>query len=371
MDEPIRILNLFTVMDRGGAESMVMNYYRHIDRSKVQFDFMVHRTEHGAYDDEIESLGGKIFRMSAFSPKNYLRYMRELKAFFIAHPEYRIIHSHMSESGFFAFREAEKRQVPVRICHAHNAPKGFDWKLPFRLYFRKKIKPLTTDMFMCGQASGNWLFGAENASRFVFMPNAVDGKKLEFSAEIRAEVRRKYGVESKKVIGHVGRFHPQKNHPFILEVFKAFLEIEPKAVLWLVGDGNDKLAIQALAQEKGIADNVIFWGSRSDVTNLLQGMDAMLFPSLYEGLSMTLVEAQAAGLSCLISSCIPPECAITDLVTPLSLERPVEEWAQCLQELSNQPRRMMSEEIKKTGFDIETNAKWLEEFYLAKWKENQ
>ena len=151
---PYRVLNMFTIMDRGGAETMVMNYYRHIDRTKVKFDFLVHREQRGAYDDEIEALGGRIYRMCPIYPQNFARYERDIRVFFQEHPEYKIVHSHMSELGYFAFREATEQDIPVRICHAHNAPHGFDMKMIMRTYFKKRMMPYLTHLFMCGLESG-------------------------------------------------------------------------------------------------------------------------------------------------------------------------------------------------------------------------
>ena len=155
--EPVRVLNLFTIMNRGGAETMVMNYYRNIDRSKVQYDFMVHRQERGAYDDEIEALGGRIYRMPPIRHWTAGEYRKTVRAFYAEHPEYRVIHSHMSELGYYDFREAEKAGVPLRICHAHNRPYGIDLKSPVRWYYKAMMRPHITDLFICGKESGDWL----------------------------------------------------------------------------------------------------------------------------------------------------------------------------------------------------------------------
>ncbi len=357
-------------MDRGGAETLVMNYYRHIDRSKVQFDFLVHRPQRGAYDDEIEALGGRIFRMPPLKISNLSQYRKELRAFFEEHPEYRIIHAHMSELGFFAFGEAKRSGVPVRICHAHNAPKGFDLKLPFRLLLKHLIRPYITDMFMCGQASGEWLFGKKNANRFIQMNNAIDSTQFSFSEEKRNEIRESLHVGEKMIVGHVGRFHPQKNHFFILDVFAKLLQKEPEAELWLIGTGENKEEVEKRAEQLELSNKVRFWGTRSDVSDLMQAMDVFLFPSLYEGLSVSLVEAQAAGLPCLISDCIPCECRLTDLAIPFSLDSGAEDWADKLCDLRNHERISVKKDIIAAGFDIEKNAMWLQNYYLKRWKES-
>lgn len=368
--QPIRVLNMFTVMDRGGAETMVMNYYRHIDRTKVQFDFLVHREQRGAYDDEIERMGGRIYRMCPVYPQNFSRYKRDLRTFFRAHPEYKIIHSHMSELGYFAFREAERQGVPVRICHAHNAPHGFDVKMIMRTYFKKRMMPYLTHLFMCGEESGKWLYGEKNKSRFIMLNNAIDAALYSFDASKREKMRQQLGLTDELVIGHVGRFNPQKNHPFLLDVFAALLKKEPSAVLLLVGGGADLPRIQAKAQELGITERVRFLGVRSDVADLMQAMDVFVFPSLYEGLGIALVEAQAAGLPCVVSDTIPHEAYLTDLVDSEKLSAPEEKWAEKILALRAVPRTDRRAEIAAYGFDISTEAIKLQEFYLKAYEQN-
>lgn len=368
--QPIRVLNMFTIMDRGGAETMVMNYYRHIDRTKVQFDFLVHREQRGAYDDEIERMGGRIYRMCPVYPQNFSRYKRDLRTFFRAHPEYKIIHSHMSELGYFAFREAERQGVPVRICHAHNAPHGFDAKMIMRTYFKKRMMPYLTHLFMCGEESGKWLYGEKNKSRFIMLNNAIDAAVYSFDASKRQEMRRQLDLTDELVIGHVGRFNPQKNHPFLLNIFAALLKKEPNAVLLLVGGGADMPKIQAKAQEFGIAERVRFLGVRSDVADLMQAMDVFVFPSLYEGLGIALVEAQAAGLPCVVSDTIPHEAYLTDLVDSEKLSAPEEKWAEKILAKQAIPRTDRREEIAAHGFDITTEAVKLQEFYLDAYEQN-
>lgn len=363
--QPIRVLNMFTIMDRGGAETMVMNYYRHIDRTRVQFDFLVHREQRGAYDDEIERMGGRIYRMCPVYPQNFSRYKRDLRTFFRTHPEYKIIHSHMSELGYFAFREAERQGVPVRICHAHNAPHGFDAKMIIRTYFKKRMMPYLTHLFMCGEESGKWLYGEKNKSRFIMLNNAIDAAVYSFDASKREEMRRQLGLTGELVIGHVGRFNPQKNHAFLLDIFAALLKKELNAALLLVGGGADMPKIQAKVQELGIAEHVRFLGVRSDVADLMQAMDVFVFPSLYEGLPVTMVEAQASGLPCIISDKVPPECILTDgLVNIMPLSASPEAWAEKILAMRAVPRTDRHEKIAAHGFDISTEAVKLQEFYI-------
>lgn len=366
MVEPIRILNLFTIMNRGGAETMVMNYYRNIDRSKVQFDFMVHRQERGAYDADIEALGGKIFRMPPIRPWSAGSYRKAVRKFYQDHPEYKVIHAHMSELGYYDFLEAEKAGVPVRICHAHNRPYGIDLKSPIRWYYKTRMIPHITHMFMCGQESGDWLFGKKNSNQFIQMNNAIDVQSYAFHESRRKQVRSCLGLKDELVVGHVGRFDYQKNHTFILDIFEQVHNRQPNSRLMLVGNDSGKIAedIHRKVKDMGLSDAVIFLGVRPDVADLMQSMDVFLFPSLFEGLSVASVEAQAAGLPTLISDSVPIECKKTDLVEFLPLSASAEIWADKLLEMVSYPRENTYEQIKAAGFDIAENAKKLQQFYL-------
>lgn len=379
MAEPIRILNLFTILDRGGAETMVMNYYRHIDKTKVQFDFLVHRPERGAYEDEIESLGGKVYRMRPIRPGSFHKYEKELDIFFKEHPEYKIIHSHCSELGYYAFKVGKKNNVPVRICHAHSAPTlknaSFISKLKniFRIYFKNSIRPLTTDMFVCSTVAGDWLFGEQNQSRFVMVNNAIDSQKYIPNDNIRTNIRQQYSLHDKFVIGHVGRFVTAKNHTFMIDAFNEVKKKNDSALLMLIGSYDSALgrAMQKKAEDLGIQDSVLFVGEVPNVNEVLQGFDVFFFPSLFEGLPVSVVEAQAAGLQCVISDTITKQCIVTNNVEALSLEEPLSVWADTLLKYSKGYQHMdTSQAIINSHFDIAENAKWLQEFYIDEYKNN-
>ena len=366
MQKPIRILNLFTIMNRGGAETMVMNYYRNIDRTKVQFDFMVHREERGAYDDEIEELGGKIYRMPAIRPWSANSYRKEIRRFYEEHKEYRVIHSHMSELGYYDFSEAERAGVPARICHAHNRPYGIDLKSPVRWYYKTRMMPHITNMFMCGEESGEWLFGKKNKEKFIQLNNAIDAEEYTYNCTKRQAMRQNLGIsENQIVVGHVGRFDPQKNHKFIIDIFAEVQKQDKNAVLLLVGDDKSAIGkeIHQKVEQLGL-QNVIFTGVRSDVSDLMQAMDVFLFPSLFEGLSVASVEAQAAGLPVLISDGVPIECKKTNLVRQINLKSGATVWADAVMSAAKIQRKNTFEEIKNAGFDIKENALRLQDFYI-------
>lgn len=360
----IRVLQVVTHMNRGGLETMLMNYYRQIDRSRVQFDFLVHRAERADYDDEIESLGGKVYRLPRLVPWSKA-YLAALDGFFAAHPEYRVVHVHQDCLSSVILKAAKKAGVPVRIAHSHNANQDRNLKYPIKLFYRRKIPYYATDLFACGQDAGQWMFrGAD----FLILNNAIDAAAYRYDADTRARMRMELGIDEEAfVLGHVGRFSPQKNHAYLLDIFAVLHEKCPDAKLLLVGDGELRGEIESKVQALGLTKDVIMTGVRSDVAALLQAMDVFVFPSLYEGLPVTMVEAQAAGLPCFISDRVPVECKMTEAVQQIPLSDSPEMWADKIL-ASNLVRRDTYRDIVAAGFDIAENAGWLQEYYEEQWK---
>ena len=364
---PIRVLQVVTHMERGGLESMLMNYYKHVDRERVQFDFLVHRQERAAFDDEIESLGGRIYRLPRLVPWSK-SYLSALNRFFEEHPEYKVVHVHQDCLSSVILKVAAQHNVPVRIAHSHNANQDRNLKYPIKLWYRRSIPQYATNLFACGKDAGDWMF---SGAPYQIINNAIDVAAYSYDPEKRIEMRQKLGLENELIVGHVGRFNPQKNHPLLLDIFAALLKKEPNAVLLLAGGGEDMPKIQAKAQALGVAERVRFLGVRSDVADLMQAMDVFVFPSLYEGLPVTMVEAQAAGLPCIISDKVPPECILTEgLVDVLPLSAEPEIWAAKILEKKNLPRTDRRAEIAAHGFDITTEAVKLQEFYLKAYEQN-
>ena len=361
--EPVRVLNLFTIMDRGGAETMVMNYYRNIDRTKVQFDFLVHRKSEGAYDDEIRKLGGRVYYFPRLT--EVVRYNKELNNLFETHKEYKIVHSHMSELGFNAVMRAKHNDVPVRINHAHSKPRFIDAKLLVKNVMKRAMKPLCTHLFSCSKEAAEWLYG-KNERNIIFLKNAINTKTFTYDYDRKIEIRKKLGIpENVTVYGHIGRFTKEKNQAFIKLIFEKIKEIDKDAVLLLVGDGPLRSKIESEVAGTELGKSILFLGVREDIPELMQCMDLMIFPSLYEGLPLTLVEAQCSGLRCLISDQISEEAIlIPELITRMSLKMAAEEWAAMANEISKYERHSYCKEIAEAGFDIQKNAEWLEGFYL-------
>ena len=356
---PIRILHIVTYMGRGGLETMLMNYYRAINRNRIQFDFLTHRDFRADYDDEIEALGGRIYRLPNLNPFSR-GYLGALDRFFAEHPEYRIVHSHLDCMSAIPLKAAKKHGVPVRIAHAHNSNQSRDAKYLLKLFYKRMIARNATQLFACSEEAGKWMFG-DTICRV--LNNAIDAGKYAFDAGVRSTVRRKLGLPADAlVVGHVGRFDSQKNHRFLVEIFE---KMTVDAWLLLVGDGVLRPDVEQQAATLGIRDRIIFTGVRTDVDRLLQAMDVFLMPSLFEGLPVSIVEAQAAGLPCLISDKVPIECKKTDLITQLPLDASPAEWAEAVLAAAKQPRTDTLMQIREAGFDIRANAEWLQNYYLS------
>lgn len=359
----VRILHVVTYMGRGGLETMLMNYYRNIDRDKIQFDFLTHRCFEADYDKEIEALGGKIYHLPNLNPFSH-KYLKALDHFFKEHPEYKIIHSHLDCMAGIPLKYAKKNGVPVRIAHAHNSNQTKDKKYFLKLLFKRNIPEYATNLFACSENAGKWMF---NGNKFSVLNNAIDAKRYAYNEKARINIRTEFGIlDDTFVIGHVGRFFEQKNHRFLVEIFAQIHQRNPSSVLMLVGDGELRDQVEEQIQRKGLSESVIFTGVQADVSRFYQAMDVFVFPSLYEGLGIVAVEAQSSGLPCVISDGVPNECIVTtNLVTQKKLSDSAEEWASHILERCSLPREDHSLEVTASGYDIGETSRWLEEFYLT------
>jgi glycosyltransferase involved in cell wall biosynthesis len=368
VNNPVRVLQIFTVLNRGGAETMIMNYYRHIDRTRVQFDFAVHRQERGAYEDEIEALGGKIYRFLPFHPKNFRAYRKQISRFFDEHPEYRIVHGHVSEFGYFFYKEAGKHNVPCIIYHSHIANMNIDMKIPFHLLFRVISRKYATDYFACGKAAARWLFGEKSDKSVYIQKNAIEPALFLYNKDVASKMKKQMNLENKFVICHIGRFAPQKNHSFLIDIFNEVYKRNSSAVLLLIGDGDLRDSIEEKVDSLNLKMAVLFLGIRKDIPNLLQLSDLFLFPSNFEGLSVVTIEAQAAGLKCILSDSVSSETAIiSDLVEFVSLKKGADYWAnEILKYADGYNRKDTLADIRNAGYDVSDAVKWLEQFYLEK-----
>lgn len=308
MTNPIRVAQIVGKMNGGGVEAVVMNYYRHIDRSKVQFDFLVDLDSTLIPREEIESLGGRVFEIPPY--QHVVEYQRELQRLF-KQEGWKIVHSNINALSVFPLRAAKKAGVPVRIAHSHSTSgKGEYAKNALKAVLKTQSNRYPTHRFACSKFAGEWLFG--KAAHFEVVYNAIDLDRFCFNAEARAQARADLGlVGNQFAIGHVGRFTAQKNHAFLIDVFAEVAKRRDDAVLLLVGTGEAGASVKALVDERGLTDRVKFLGQRSDVNRLYQAFDAFVLPSLYEGLGLVGVEAQVAGLPCLFSDAITREVDVT------------------------------------------------------------
>lgn len=364
--EPVRILQVVTKMDRAGLETMLMNYYRNIDRNRVQFDFLVHRDEKGDYDDEILAMGGKIYHTYPIHPRYLVLYFTRLNFFFAEHPEYKIVHSHVDSLSAFPLCAAKKAGVPIRIAHSHSTDFDRDFKLPLRYLSKRMLHSTANRYWGCSKPAVQFMFGNKvySSGHYMIFKNAIDSKRFSFSKEIRDRMREELGIKGRLAIGHVGRFDYAKNHDFLIDVFYETYKQNSNAVLLLIGDGGQKTRIQEKVDALSLEESVKFLGSRSDVPFLLQALDLFLLPSRYEGLPLVLVEAQAAGLPCMISDVVTSEVEITSgLVSYVPLCSGAESWAQkILTAVANGLERHDTfKEIQESGYDIVVAAKEYEE----------
>lgn len=357
----IRILHVVNSMNIGGAETMIMNLYRKIDRTKVQFDFMVHSNEKAAYDDEILALGGRIFRIPRCRGINIVDYVRQWSKFFSMHNEISIVHGHMGSSAAIYLYIANRRGRHT-IAHSHSTNAG-NTLFYIISYPTRYIAQL---LFACSKKAGESRYGQKKwkEKNGIILKNGIDADKFTFRAEIRQKYRDEYNINGKFVIGHVGRFNTPKNHEYIIDIFYELQKIKPKSVLMLIGIGNLQEKIRNKVRSLNIEDKVIFMGLRKDVPDCMMAMDVFLFPSRYEGLPVTVIEAQAVGLQCYISDTITKEVIISDRVTCGNIHDNPHIWAKKLAHMQSENRETANESIFKNGYDVKKNAEWLSDFYI-------
>jgi glycosyltransferase involved in cell wall biosynthesis len=362
---PLRVLHVVVNMNRGGAETLLMNLYRNIDRSKIQFDFLT--CKEGVFDKEILKLGGKVYRIPYITEVGHSKYLKALTGFFMKYSHYQIVHSHMDKMSGFVLRSAKKADVPVRIAHSHSTrSEGGTAARIYKWYAGKKISKNATDFFSCSKEAAEWLFGSK-ADRAIFLKNGIDLEQFIFSLKIREAIRSELKIkEDQFIVGHVGRFSMPKNHTYLLEVFKDFLSYRKEAILLLVGDGPLLPEIKRKAEEMELSKNVMFLGSRSNVEQLLQAFDIFLFPSVFEGFPVSVMEAQASGLPCLISDSITKEIDMEiGLVRSISLNNK-KLWIEKMQEVKNNHfnrNSNLNSLIAKNGYDIKNASDYLQKFY--------
>lgn len=324
---PLRVLQVLNHMDYGGIEAVVMNYYRFIDKSKVQFDFAVSEDSSLPQREEIESLGGRIYLLPRLS--HIGKYIVSLRSVILEN-RYEIVHCHMNTLSVFPLFAAFLSGTRVRICHNHTtAHPGEGMRTVAKYLTRPFGKWFATDYFACGEYAGRWMFGERcfRKNRVYIMKNAVDVDKFRFDPEVRKRVRKELGLKDKFVIGHIGRFVYPKNHFFLLDVFYEIYQKKKDAVLLLIGDGELERKIHEKVKRLEISDAVIFYGSCTDTSGLYQAMDLFCLPSFYEGVPVVAIEAQASGLPVFLSDKVSEEVKVLESCETVSLRLPSGVWA--------------------------------------------
>lgn len=367
---PIRILHELAKLDAGGVEALIMNVYRNLDREKIQFDFLVHRQD-GFYEDEVIALGGRIYRCAPFHPLKHRRYLSSMNTFFRDHPEYKILHAH-SDLNLWPLRIAQQNEVPVRIAHCHNVRTNVNLKLFFMYYQKLWLKRCATHRFACSMAAARWAYNRGVRPEEVrIIRNAIQIGQFTPEQAVRDEYRKMLNLEGRLAVGHVGRFVPQKNQMFLIDMLDRLRDVRPDAVLVLVGDGPLVEQVKADIAKRGLEDHVRLLGVRRDVSRIMTALDVFAFPSIFEGLGIAVIEAQAAGLPVICSDQVPQDTRLTELVRYLSLHQPAGVWADAVCQAAVQkqtlPIARVHGAIRAAGYEISHLTEELQDFYLEQW----
>lgn len=358
----VRVLNVMDTLDVGGLETTVMHHYRQINRELVQFDFLLSAPGPTYYEEEAIALGANIYRRPRRA-QNILKCQRGLYSLLRQNPNIKVVHIH-GESPILGLDALTARLagVKVRMVHSRSAQPQ---KANKQALLRPMLRRCATHWLACSTQAGVSLFGgkAPQSPKFLLLPNARPLQPYLYNQSVRATLRQNMGADTKLVLLTVGRLHPVKNQAFLLDVLAALQNIP--AVLWIAGEGEEREPLENAVRAKGLQNKVRFLGRRNDVPALLQAADVFLLPSLLEGMPGAVVEAQTAGLPCLVSDTVTPECKLTSLVSFLPIDAGAEPWAKQISQLAKQlPGRNLGGEVLTSGYDIEVAAKNLQDIYL-------
>ena len=362
---PIRILQYIGSLNVGGSQTMIMEIYRKIDKSKIQFDFIIDHDNELFFSEEIINMGGKIYTLKNINEVNFFEFKKQWQNFFISHKEYKIIHCHVRSVASIVLKIAKKNGVKT-ICHSHSTSNGRGIKSIIKRIFQKNICKNADFLFACSEDSGKWLYGDYwdlKKKNCFLVNNAIDSSKYSFDCQIRKEIIEKYNFDNKIIIGQVGRLIDLKNHLFSLEIIKKLVEYNNRYILLIIGDGPNRELINDKIIEYKLEKNVFLLGNKNNVNEFMQAMDIFIMPSKYEGLPLALVEAQASSLPCIVSKNITAGFLIDELIYKLSLEN-IDEWVDVITSISNVKRINRKKRIIESGFDIKENVILLENFYI-------
>lgn len=364
---PIIVAQIMGKWLGNGVESVIMNYYRHLDHSKVQFDFICDEDSTRIPYDEIKKLGGRVFLVPKY--QNLQKYLKALEKLFKEN-QYRIVHSNINTLSVFPLYAAKKAGVPIRIAHSHSTSNPKEWK---RNLIKNILRPFSkryaTDYFACSEVAGRYLFGNKTFDRgeVKIIHNAIDIEKFKFDEVARKKLRKELGIKDNTVvIGHIGRFVQQKNHTFLVDVFKEYHKKNPDSKLLLVGSGPLEDEIKKKVERLSLKDSVLFLGQRDDINKLYSVMDVFCLPSLYEGLGIVGVEAQTTGLPCVFSDEIPDDIKIIDSIKFIKLTDKLKIWSDEVAKIVNSKRPSTKSDKFAKDYNIEKAVTSLEVEYFSK-----
>ena len=370
MKEPRRVLHVFNWFNQGGVENFVMNVYRNIDKNRIQFDFALTSGRKGYFDEEAEKLGAHIYHYDNDS-NTLINHYKNLTRIIKEHGPYAAVHSHVYFFSGYILWIARKCGVPIRIAHSHDTQKGKKVTLIRMAYehlMRYMIKANTTNCLCCSDAAGRYVF--TEAMNYQVLYNGIDAQRFTFDTSMRQVYREKLGVENKKVILNVGRFADQKNHIFIVNIFKELSKLRDDTVLVLIGTGPLKHDIEHYLKQLGLYEKVYFRSNIMDTENYYRAADIFILPSKYEGMSIVSIESQATGLYSLLSTKITREVGITDIIEYLDIDEP-QKWANKINDILTRDydRSRYNKLIAGTQFDIKRTVSDLEKIYLRQISE--
>lgn len=362
--KPIRVLQSLASLNRGGAESVVMEWLRNLDQERVQFDFVVPESEAPFdFEDEVRGLGARIFRVPRFALASLIPYVLAWYRLLRKHPEWKIIHAHNTTPAVI-FLSLARLKGRIAVAHCHNKGVASNFKNFVRKALTWPLRYVAAARLACSQEAGEWMFGHRRTSGI--LPNAIDTRRFEFDEGERERTRRELGLEGRFVVGHVGSFREQKNHRRLIEIFAELSSRHAKAHLLLVGDGALRAEIETRVEQFGLGQKVTFTGARSDTPGLFAAMDVFLLPSLSEGLGVVLVESQASGLEAIASSVVPSEVAFGSLIEFLPLEASDAQWAQAiLQVCTAVNRKDGAQLVRSAGYDVQGTVVELQNWYAS------
>ncbi len=363
----IRVLQDLSALDGGGVAKLLYDYYRFMDHVLVQFDFMIYNFyDEGIYEKPLKEMGCTIYKLPAYSQNPEA--CSEMQEKIISEGHYDVLHTHFGIGGFRILKIAKKYGIQKRIVHSHIAYEPYGLKTRIANIIKRALnKYYATDLFACGRDAAAFMWGkrALDKGKVRIMKNAIDTHLFTFNANFRIQKRKELGIEDKLAIGIVGRLTAQKNYPFLFKVYQEVLELRNDVVLVVIGRGLEEDKIKDYAKSMGIYDKIMFLGIRDDVPQLLNALDIFVLPSLYEGLPVVLVEAQANGLPAIVADTITDEMDITELIHYLPINGTQKKWAEmiCSYECNNSDREKYAKQVADSGYDIRNACLEMSNFY--------